>query len=266
MKRFICILLAACIALGCCACGGTSYGVNAVQVLVEQDYSLAFRNNDVIYYYVTAALSVLAAEGKVDELSMKWFGNRDVSFAKQADALDNLQTPEAQDFIIGLDVNSFPMAYASGDTYWGFDVELAQAVCDKLGWTLKMQPIEKEDVYIELSSGNIDCAWGGIALDQTEIDEGKYTQYGPYIHNDIVVAARQGAAIWNKLRLNGKKMVMSSTQESLDALNSDEKLVKRLGQVTRLAGGTTECFEYLYAGKCDLVLTDSTALLYFNCH
>ena len=33
------------------------------------------------------------------------------------------------------------------------------------------------------------------------------------------------------------------------ALNSDERLAKRLGQVTRLAGGTTECFDFLYAGK-----------------
>lgn len=58
----------------------------------------------------------------------------------------------------------------------------------------------------------------------------------------------------------------ASTPEALAALNTDEKLVNRLGQITRLAGGTTECFEYLYAGKCDVVLTDSTALSYFNCH
>jgi len=266
MKKLICVLLIACIALSCCACGNSGYGVSAVQVLVEQDYSLAFRNNDLTYYYVTAALSVLAAEGKVDELSVKWLGNRDITFAKQADALDMLQPPEPQDFIIGIDINSFPMAYASNDTYWGFDVELAMAVCEKLGWTLKMQPIEKENVYIELSSGNIDCAWGGIALDPAEVEDGKYTQYGPYIHNDIVVAARSGEAIWNKMRLNGKKLAMCSTKEALDALQSDEKLVKRLGQVTRLVGGTAECFQYLYSGKCDVVLTDSTALDYFNCH
>jgi len=52
----------------------------------------------------------------------------------------------------------------------------------------------------------------------------------------------------------------------MDALNTDQKLIKRLGQITRLAGGTTECFAQLYAGKCDAVLTDSTALYYFNSH
>ena len=50
------------------------------------------------------------------------------------------------------------------------------------------------------------------------------------------------------------------------ALNTNEKLANRLGQITRLAGGTTECFSYLYAGKCDAVLTDTAALYYYNSH
>lgn len=267
MKKFTAILLVLCAMLGICACGSSrGYGVEAVQVLVEQDYSIAFRNNDVTYHYITSAIKELVADGTVDNLSTKWLGERAIKFPAVSTALSELQPPEPQEFIIGIDANSFPMAYASNDTYWGFDIELAMAVCDKLGWSLKVQPIEKENVYIELSSGNIDCAWGGIALDAGELEAGKFTQFGPYIHNDIVVAGRSGAAVWNKMKLSGKNMVMCSTQEALDALYSDDKLVHRLGQITRLAGGTTECFQYLYSGKCDVVLTDSTALQYFNCH
>ncbi len=265
MKKAICIFLALALCLGLCACG-SSYGVKTVQTLVEQDYSLAFRNSDPTYMYVTAAIEVLAAEGKVDELAVKWFGERMIDFRKTADALEKTGMPEAREFIIGVDANSFPMAYAANGSYWGFDVELASAVCERLGWTLKIQSIEKENVYIELSSGNIDCAWGGIALDVDEVKSGLYTEYGPYVHNDIVIAVRNGTMIWNKLMLAGKSMAIPSTPEALAAVDTDPKLTKRLGQITRLAGGTTECFETLYAGKCDAVLTDSTALYYFNCH
>ena len=163
-------------------------------------------------------------------------------------------------------MNSFPFSYLSNGEFWGLDVELAMAVCEKLGWTLKMQSIEKENVYVELSSGNIDVAWGGIALDPKEAGSDLYTVYGPYIHNDIVIATRNGSSVWNKMRLSGRKMCMPSTPEARAALDTDPRLIKRLGQITRLAGGTTECFEYLYAGKCDVVLTDSTAVDYFNCH
>ena len=265
MKKTICILLSLSLCLLCCACGST-YGVKTVQTLVEQEYSLAFRTGDPVAAYVAAAIETLSAEGKVDELASKWFGDRIINFTKTPNALEKTGMPEPQEFIIGIDINSFPMAYLSNGEYWGFDVELAIAVCERLGWTLKMQPIEKENVYVELSSGNIDCAWGGIALNPDELARGLYLQYGPYVENDIVIAVRNGSMIWNRLMLSGKSMAMCSTPEALAALKTDEKLSRRLSQITRLAGGTTECFENLYAGKCDAVLTDSTALYYFNCH
>ena len=241
MKRLICLLLALCLVFSLCACGGSRfrYGINTVQVLVQQEYSLAFRNNDPLYFYVTAALSVLAAEGRVDQLATKWLGSPALNYAKQADALEKLVPPEPQDLIIGLDVNAFPFSYLSNGEYWGLDVELALAVCEKLGWTLKMQPIEKENVYVELSSGNIDVAWGGIALDPKDTAAGNYTQYGPYIRNDIVIATRNGSAVWNRMRLSGRKMCMPSTPEARAALDTDPRLIKRLGQITRLAGRCT---------------------------
>ena len=275
MKKIIAIVLALCLCLSFAACGGrSSYRVKTVLTLVEQEYSLAFRTGDRTADYVTAAIETLSGEGKVDELSVKWFGDRIISFEKDAQALNKLRDNgygeleeiQPRDLIIGMDINSFPMAYVSGGEYWGFDVELAIAVCERLGWTLKMQPIEKENVYVELSSGNIDCAWGGVALNQEEIDQGLYAQYGPYVENDIVIAVREGTLINSRLGLNNKKMAMCSTTEAMEALNSDARLTKRLGQVTRLAGGTTECFDYLYAGKCDAVLTDTTAMYYFNSH
>lgn len=267
MKKFICMLLALSMMLGLCACGGYKYGVNEVEVLVEQDYSLAFRNNDPVYLYVTAAISVLAAQGKIEELSSKWLGSADaISFQKKADALDELPEVDKRTITVGMDINSFPMAYMSNGSFWGLDVEIASAAVELLGWDIKFQEISKENVYVELSSGNIDVAWGGIALDEDEVAQGTFIQYGPYIENNIVIATRNGSAVWNKLRLNGRKMVMPSTTEAMEALETDQRLLKRLGQITRLAGGTTECFEYLYAGKCDVVLTDSTAVMYFNCH
>ena len=274
MKKSLCILLALALLLGCAACGSRSAGgrdnIRIIATLVEQDYSLAFRVDDPTQKYIDAALKVLMANGTVDELTDKWLGERIIRFDRDLLALEKLSEKEEiapRDLIVGVDVNSFPMAYLTDKgAFWGFDIQLAMAATDLLGWNLKLQPIEKEDVYIELSSGNIDVAWGGIALDPKEVESGSYTAYGPYIHNDIVIATRNGSAVWNKMRLNGRKMCMPSTPEALAALEIDPRLIKRLGQITRLAGGTTECFENLYAGRCDVVLTDSTAVDYFNCH
>ena len=264
LRKLLCILLVMCLSLSLAACGGSAYGVKAIQTLVEQEYSLAFRNNDPIIYYVVAAIQVLAAQGKVDELSTKWFGARIIDFEKNAAALDNLAVPENKTFIIGVDVNSFPFVYQSNGTLWGFDIELAIAVTELLGWTLKEQSIEKEKVYDELASGNIDCAWGGIALDASDVANKRFAVYGPYVSNQIVIAARSGSMTGS--RLKGKTLAMPSTTEALNALNTNKRLADRLGNVIRLVGGTTECFNYLYTGRCDAILTDSTAVQYYNCH
>lgn len=267
-RKILCLLLALSLCLALCGCGGVSYGVNTIMTLETQHYSMAFRNGDSVYFYVIAALEELNYEGVTAELSSKWLGSAGaVDFGRKSpDALSSLAPPEERVFIIGVDENSFPFAYGEGGSYWGFDVELASRLCDKLGWTLQVQVIEKENVYIELYSGNIDCAWGGVALPQEDIDGAKYTVFGPYIQNDIVIASRDGSHIWNKLQLSGRRMAMCSTQEAMDALQNAGGVAKRLGQITRLAGGTTECFSYLFSGKCDLILTDSTAIAYYNCH
>lgn len=265
-KKLVCLLLALVLMLSLAGCGGVSYGVNTIMTLVEQDYSMAFRNDDMVYYYVVAALEELNAEGTINELCRKWLGSNMVSFGKKADALSAYAPPEPRTFIIGVDENSFPFAYGDNGNYWGFDVELATRMCEKLGWTLQVHVVEKENVYIELYSGNIDCAWGGLALPEKDIENKRYTVYGPYVHNDIVIASRDGSNIWNSLQLSGRKMAMCTTAEAMEALESAGKVTARLGQITRLAGGTTECFSYLFAGKCDLILTDSTAIAYYNSH
>ena len=264
-KKILCAALALLMLLALTACGeNMSYKVRSVTTLVEQEYSLAFRNDDPLRDYVVAAIEELNAEGRVEELSRKWFGRNAVDFGKKADALSALEPPEPHTLLLGVDINSFPMAYMQDGNFWGFDVELAGFVCDRLGWTLQVLSIDKENVYVELYSGNIDVAWGGVALDQKELDAGRYTQYGPYIENDIVVVTRDGSRISGAGGLKGKTMAMPTTPEATAALETQPKLMEKLGQISRIPGGTTDCFAALYAGDCDAVLTDSTAMLYYN--
>lgn len=266
MKRILCLILIICLAFSLCACGSSQgYGVRTVATLVKQEYALAFRTGDITIFYVSAAIQVLNAQGKIDELNRKWFGTSLVSFDRDAEALDKTGMPEPRNFVVGIDLDSFPFAYKdSNGAYWGFDIELATAVCELLNWNLSFQPIENENTYVELSSGNIDCAWGGIAIDQKMVDEGKYEPLGPYVENNIIIASRAGSGISSTLQLRGKRMAMNINDESLAALESVPRIKNSLGQIIRLTGGSIECFQYLYDNKCDVVLTDSTAAIYYK--
>ena len=68
--------------------------------------------------------------------------------------------------------------------YTGFDLELAQAVCDKEGWELVKKPINWDSKDMELNSGSIDCIWNGFTMNGREDD---YTFSVPYVDNSQVI-------------------------------------------------------------------------------
>lgn len=256
-KRIICLALAVILVFGLCACGGSGK-YKVVKTLGTQEYSIGFRNGDSTYHYIDRALKELSYEGAIDELCYKWFGDDStVSFPKKKNAMKDIGYVEPRTFIIGVDLDSFPMCYSNGVEYEGFDVELAQKVCDKLGWVLKVQPIHSEDAYIELNSGNIDCAWGGVVLDKECPD---YTILVTYMSTDLVLAGKSSSGG----SVRGKVLYMGTTQYCLDVMEDSGSVSRKLGQITRVQGGTTDYFNALDNGKCDLILTTEAAVEYYN--
>ena len=66
---------------------------------------------------------------------------------------------------VGFDAEYPPYGYMGEDgEYTGFDLELAQAVCDLEGWELEKKPISWDAKDMELDSGSIDCIWNGFTL------------------------------------------------------------------------------------------------------
>ena len=72
-------------------------------------------------------------------------------------------------FTVGFDAEFPPYGYKddSGE-YVGFDLDLAQEVCERNGWNLVKQPIDWDSKDMELSSGSIDCIWNGFTLNGRE--------------------------------------------------------------------------------------------------
>ena len=68
-------------------------------------------------------------------------------------------------FTVGFDAEYPPYGYMDDDgEYTGFDLELAQAVCDLEGWTLVKKPINWDSKDMELNSGTISCIWNGFTM------------------------------------------------------------------------------------------------------
>ncbi len=161
--------------------------------------------------------------------------------------------------VVGFDAEFPPYGYKdeSGE-YVGFDLDLAEEVCQRRGWELVKQPIDWNSKDMELSSGSIDCIWNGFTINGREND---YTWSVPYVDNSQVVVVKKDSDITTLEGLEGKIVVVQTDSSALAAFKGDdakeENLVlcdsfKELQQVSDY----NSAFMNLESGMVDAICMD----------
>ena len=123
----------------------------------------------------------------------------------------------------GYDKDFPPYSYIGDDgETTGFDVELAQAVCELNGWEYEGVPINWDAKEAELESGSIDCIWSGFTKSPDR--ESKFAWSEPYSVNTIKIMVLEGSDIKSAADLAGKKVGVqgsTSAQEMLETPNAE---------------------------------------------
>ena len=124
-------------------------------------------------------------------------------------------------FTVGFDAEYPPYGYMDDETgdYTGFDLELAEAVCEIYGWKLVKTPINWDAKDTELNSGAIDCIWNGFTMNGREDD---YTWSDPYVDNSQVMVVSENSGITSLSDLAGKPVGVQAASAALDLLQSEE--------------------------------------------
>ena len=135
-------------------------------------------------------------------------------------ATDGADTAERTTFTVGFDAEYPPYGYKNdAGEYVGFDLDLAQEVCDRNGWELIKQPLDWSSKDMELNSGTVDCLWNGFTMTGRESE---YTFSEPYVDNSIVFVVRQDSDIQTKEDLAGKIVITQAGSSALAALTNTE--------------------------------------------
>ena len=156
--------------------------------------------------------------------------------------------------IVGFDASFPPYGYKDDDgEYVGFDLELAQEVCDRNDSKLVKQPVDWDAKDMEIDSGTIDCIWNGFTMNGRE-DE--YTWSDPYIDNKQVMVVATDSGINSFDDLSGKLVETQADSSALAALQGDQKkLADTFGSLTEIAEYNT-AFMDLESGACDAIAMD----------
>ncbi len=171
-----------------------------------------------------------------------------------AKADDGEPAQERTTFTVGFDAEFPPYGYMDENgEYTGFDLDLAQEVCDRNGWELVKQPVDWDSKDFELSSGSIDCIWNGFTMNGRE---DAYTWSVPYVDNSQVFVVKSDAGIASFDDLAGKIVGVQKDSSALAALESDAaELAGTFSQLSQYADYNTG-FMDLEAGAIDALAID----------
>lgn len=128
---------------------------------------------------------------------------------------------DAGKFVLGLDATFKPMGYTDeNNEIVGFDIDLAEAVCEKLGVELVKEPINWDTKEQDLSVGKIDCIWNGLSVSPSR--EEAFNLSEPYMKNAMVFVVPESSDINSVDDLAGKKVIVQNGSTAQDTLAASQ--------------------------------------------
>ena len=165
---------------------------------------------------------------------------------------------ESKKFILGLDATFVPMGYTDeNDQIVGFDIDVAQEVCDRLGVELVKQPINWDTKETDLDLGKIDCIWNGLSVSPARAEAMNLSE--AYMQNDMIFTVMNDGKYTSSAQLEGKTVAVqngSTAQEILEGSDIGKKVT-----VTAIATNV-EALQQLELGLVDAVFLDSVVANY----
>lgn len=163
----------------------------------------------------------------------------------------SIKKPEDENtFILGMDDSFPPMGYRNeNNELVGFDIDLANEVCKKMGMKLKTQTISWAAKEQELDSGNIDCIWNGFGY--TEDRNKAMTLSKPYVKDRSMFVVKEGSTYEKQDELKGKKIGVQSGSTQEKRLN-ESNYGKELGEIIGYTDYLTALMD-LETGNIDAV-------------
>ena len=227
--------------------------------LSSEEYGIGFKKgNTELRDKVQATLLDMLADGTFEEIAKKWGLEESVCLTAD-DEVQEETTADDNTFVVGFDAEFPPYGYKNDDgEYVGFDLDLAQEVCDRNGWILKKQPIEWNSKDMELNSGSISCIWNGFTMNGRE---DAYTWTTPYVDNSQVVVVRKDSGITQLTDLSGKVVAVQADSSALAALTGEDaseenKALAETFKELQQVGDYNSAFMNLESGAVNAICMD----------
>ena len=154
---------------------------------VEEEYAICLKKgNDELLDKINGALKELKEDGTVDDIMNNYIG-------------DNIgetpyESPEDVDrsngtLVMATNAEFEPYEYRDGDEIVGIDADIAQAICDKLGYELEIDDMEFDAILAAVQSGKADFGAAGMTVTEDRLESVDFTDTYANASQVIIVKA-----------------------------------------------------------------------------
>ena len=214
----------------------------------EEEYAICLKKgNDELLDKINGALKELKEDGTIDSIMDNYIG--------EDAGKTPYESPEDVDrsngtLVMATNAEFEPYEYHEGDDIVGIDADIAQAICDKLGYELKIEDMEFDSILPAVQSGKADFGAAGMTVTEDRATQVDFSD--SYYTGVQVIIVTDDSDITEPDDLKGKKIgVQQGTTGdiySTDDFGDDN--------VERFNKGM-EAVQALQQGKIDAVIIDN---------
>ncbi len=152
-----------------------------------EDYAMTIKKgNTELLDKINGALAELKAEGTLDKIVSNYIGDDTKGKFKYESPADI-----ERNCTLTMATNAYfpPYEYYEGQNVVGIDVDIAQAICDKLGMNLKVEDMEFDSIITAVSTGKADMGVAGMTVTEDRKKNVDFTD--PYTTAKQVIIVRK---------------------------------------------------------------------------
>lgn len=224
-KKVVAVALAACMAASLAACGSSDSAAT------------------------TAASAAESTEAKAEDTTAA----EDTASAEETKTEETkTEETKAEGGVLVMATNAEfePWEYYEGSEIVGIDVEIAQAIADKLGMELEVEDMAFDSIIPAVTSGKADFGAAGMTVDETRKKSVDFTD--TYANASQVIIVKEDSEITGSADLTDKKIgvQLGTTGDLLSSELAGDENVERYNK-------GFEAVQALLQGKIDAVVIDS---------
>lgn len=144
------------------------------EAFVDEEYAICVaKENEQLLADLNSALAELEAEGVVDQLKDYYING--VEGAKPYESPADADHSKGV-LVMATNAEFPPYEYHDDmDTIAGFDVDLATALCDKLGYELKIEDMAFDSIIASVQTGKADFGAAGMTVNEERLKQVSFT-------------------------------------------------------------------------------------------